>query len=186
MKKLFFFSLVYLSLGLVSYSQVYFTKNGKINFNATSKDSPEKVEAVNRTVTCVLDSKTGNLQFSVPMKGFEFERAAMQEHFNENYVESDKYKNAEFKGVVVKNSDVNYTKDGTYNVNVSGKLTIHGVTREVQSDGKLIVKEGKINATADFNVLLADYNITIPGLVADKVSKTAVISISCSLEPFKG
>jgi polyisoprenoid-binding protein YceI len=88
--------------------------------------------------------------------------------------------------MVAKNNDVTYTKDGTYNVNVSGKLTIHGVTKEVQSDGKLIVKEGKINAVADFSVLLADYNITIPGLVADKVSKTALISISCSLELFKG
>jgi hypothetical protein len=186
MKKMILFSVFFLLVTLAVFGQVYYTKNGKINFNATSKDSPEKIEAVNRTATCVLDTKTGNLQFSVPIKGFEFERAAMQEHFNEDYMESGKFKNSEFKGVVVNNSEIKYAVNGTYTVKVNGKLTLHGITRDVQSEGKLIISGGKINTVADFNVLLADYNITIPGLVADKVSKTAIISVSCSLELFKG
>jgi polyisoprenoid-binding protein YceI len=170
----------------ISTAQMYFTKNGKINFDATSNGSPERVEGVNRTVTCVLDIKTGNLQFAVPMKSFEFEKALMQEHFNENYVESDKFPKAEFKGTLMNNSDVKYSADGVYSVKVNGKLTIHGISREVQTEGKLIVKGERINTEAAFKVLLADYNISIPGLVADKVSKTAVVSIVCSLEPFKG
>ena len=186
MKKVILFSVFFLPATLVISGQVYFTKNGKINFNATSKDSPEKIEAVNRTVTCVLDTKTGNLQFSVPMKGFEFERAAMQEHFNDDYVESSKFQKSEFKGVLVNNSEVKYAVNGSYTVKVNGKLTLHGVTKDVQAEGKLIVSGGKLNAMADFNVLLADYDISIPGLVADKVSKTAIISVSCSLELFKG
>jgi polyisoprenoid-binding protein YceI len=120
------------------------------------------------------------------MKAFEFEKALMQEHFNENYVESDKFHNAEFRGSVINNSDVKYLANGTYAAKVNGKLTIHGVTRDVQTDGKIIVSGGKMNTTAEFKVLLSDYNISIPGLVEDKVSKTAIISVSCSLDLFKG
>jgi len=172
-------------MGFSTFGQKYFTKNGKINFDATSSGSPEKIEAVNKTVTCVIDTKTGNIQFAVLMKGFEFERALMQEHFNENYVESDKFPKAEFKGIIVNNNTVNYLSNGTYTVQVQGKLTIHGETKDVAADGKLVVENGKVNATAGFKILLADYKISIPGLVADKVSKTASINVSCLLEPLK-
>ena len=124
-------------LATSSYGQKYFTKNGKINFDATSASSPEKIEGVNRTVTCVVDTKTGNIQFAVLMKGFEFERALMEEHFNENYVESDKFPKAEFKGTIDNNDKVNYTKDGTYTVKVKGKLTMHGETKDVETEGKI-------------------------------------------------
>lgn len=170
--------------GLIS-AQKFYTKNGKINFDATSSSSPERVEGVNRTATCVVDAASGAMQFAVLMKGFAFERALMEEHFNENYVESHKFPKAEFKGSIVNNSSVNYSKDGSYIVTVKGKLTIHGETKDVETQGKLIVDKGKINAIADFSVLLADYNISIPGLVADKVSKTAKITVACLLEPLK-
>ena len=185
MKKIYLV-LVSILIVTVSFGQKYFTKNGKINFDATSPNSPERVEGVNRTVTCVVDTKTGNIQFAALMKGFEFEKALMQEHFNENYVESDKFPKAEFKGIIDGNNAVNYTRDGIYAVKVKGKLTIHGETSDVETAGKLIVQNGKINALADFNVTLSDYNISIPGLVADKVSKTAKISVACQLELFKG
>jgi polyisoprenoid-binding protein YceI len=169
-----------------SFGQKYFTKAGNINFDATSASSPEKIEGVNRTVTCVLDTKTGNLQFAVLMKGFEFEKALMEEHFNENYIESEKFPKAEFKGAVANNDKVNYAKDGTYTATVKGKLTMHGETKDVETEGKITVQGGKISAIAGFNVLLSDFNISIPGLVADKVSKTAKINVACSLEPLKG
>ena len=168
-----------------SFGQKYFTKNCKINFDATSPNSPEKVEGVNRTVTCVVDTKTGNIQFAALIKGFEFEKALMQEHFNENYVESDKFPKAEFKGLIDANNGINFSKDGTYVVRVTGKLIIHGVTRDVETNGKIVVQNGRVNAFADFNIFLSDYNISIPGLVADKVSKTARITVACQLELFK-
>ncbi len=171
--------------GLTASAQKYFTKSGKINFDATSPASPERVEAVNRTATCVIDIQSGAMQFAVLMKGFEFERALMQEHFNENYIESNKYPKAEFRGAISDNTAVNYGKDGSYPVKVKGQLTIHGETKEVETPGKLQVQGGKINAMADFNVLLADFRISIPGLVADKVGKTAKISVACQLEPLK-
>jgi polyisoprenoid-binding protein YceI len=186
MKNLFLLACAACCMTIPAFSQKYFTKNGKINFDATATSSPEKIEGVNRSVTCVVDTKTGNLQFAVLMRGFEFERALMEEHFNENYVESDKFPKAEFKGAIAANERVNYAMDGTYTVKVAGKLTIHGVTKDVEAEGQLIIQAGKINAVADFIVPLSDFKVSIPGLVADKVSKTARISVACILEPLKG
>ena len=161
----------------------YYTKTGKIEF--FSKSPMEDIEARNKSVAAVLDSRSGAMHFSVMMKGFEFEKALMQEHFNENYVESDKYPKAEFKGSIVNNSEVQYSKDGTYPVKVAGTLTIHGVTQNVQTTGTLTVSGGKIGAVSSFNIKLSDYKIKIPSVVKDKVSNTIKITVDCKLEPLK-
>jgi hypothetical protein len=160
----------------------FFTKTGKIQFDATSKNSPENIIGKNRSVTAVLDSKSGALQFSLLMKGFTFEKALMEEHFNENYVESEKYPKSEFKGVVVNNSEINYSKEGTYTAKVKGSLTIHGIAKEVEASGKIIIKEGKPTIKASFSVVLADYNVSVPTVVSDKLAKNATIDIDCALE----
>ncbi len=98
---------------------------------------------------------------------------------------SYKYPKADFKGTISNNAAVNYTRDGVYPVKVKGKLTLHGETKDVEADGKITIKAGKITAAADFEVLFKDYKIDIPELVADKVSKTARIKVDCSLEPLK-
>jgi polyisoprenoid-binding protein YceI len=162
----------------------YFTKTGKINF--TSKAPMEDIEGKNKTVTAVVDTKSGALQFAVQMKGFEFEKQLMQQHFNENYVESDKFPKAEFKGTITNNGEINYAKDGTYPAKVKGKLTIHGVTKDVETAGSIKVSGGKLDATAGFNVLLSDYDIKIPSIVKDKVSNSIRIAVDCHLEPLKG
>jgi polyisoprenoid-binding protein YceI len=161
----------------------YFTKSGFIQFYASS--SVEKIEATNEKGTCVLDSKTGAVEMQLLMKAFTFDRALMQEHFNENYVESDKYPKSTFKGIISNMSDVDLSKDGAYAVKVTGTLTIHGVTKTVTPKAKLIVKAGKVNATASFNILLADYGIDIPGVVADKISKTVKIDTNMWLDALK-
>jgi hypothetical protein len=160
----------------------YFTRSGKIFFKCT-KSSIEKIEATNKSTTAVLDIKTGQFQFAVLMKGFEFERALMQEHFNENYVESEKFPKAEFKGQVINYAEVAFDKDGTYPVKVKGILTIHGVSKEMETAGIIQVKQGKLLTKADFILLLSDYNISIPSLVSDKISNTVNISVDCLLEP---
>lgn len=185
MKKLFFMMAAFATINTIHAQDKQFTKTGKITFDATVPKSPENIDAVNKSVVCVLDTKAGAMQFAVLMKGFEFDRALMMEHFNENYVESGKYPKAEFKGTISNNAAVNYTKDGVYPVKVKGKLTMHGETKDVEADGKITIKAGKINAAADFEVLFKDYKITIPELVADKVAKTAKIKVDCSLEPLK-
>lgn len=161
----------------------FFTKSGSIHF--MSKGAIETIQADHHSVTCVVDSKTGAIQFAVLMKGFEFKKALMQEHFNENYVESDKYPKAEFRGQITNNSDVNYAKDGVYTVHVKGKLTLHGETKDVDADGKIIVKEGKLLTSSDFSIQMSDYNINIPKLVKENMSNTVIISVNCTLEPLK-
>ena len=161
----------------------FYTKSGQISF--FSKAPLESIEAANKNVTCVLDTKTGQLQFVVLMKGFEFRKALMQEHFNENYVESSKFPRAEFKGQIVNNNEINYKLDGTYNANVKGKLSIHGETKEIESTGTITIKDGKISAASGFNILLSDYKITIPALVKDKVSNSVSITVNCALELLK-
>lgn len=163
----------------------YFTKTGRISFDATAPKSPENIDAVNKSATCVLDSKTGDIQFSVLMKGFEFTRALMMEHFNENYVESEKFPKTIFKGMVVNNDAINYTKDGTYTAKVKGKMTMHGETKDVETEGKISCKGGKVIVAAAFNLVFADYKVVIPQLVADKVANTAKIVVECALDPFK-
>ena len=161
----------------------FYTKTGKISFFSTTK--LEDISAVNRSVVTLLDTRTGDIQFAVLMKGFEFKKALMQEHFNKNFVHSDKYPKAEFKGQVSNNSSVNYSVDGSYKVTVKGKLTIHGVTKDVEVPGTITVKSGKVNVNAVFNVLIADYNITIPKMYKDNISKSIQITVDETLEPLK-
>src|SRR5687768_16802327 len=94
------------AIGNLQAQDKFFTKSAKISFFSSA--SLEDIEAHNRSTQAVLDTKTGDIQFSLLMKGFEFRKALMQEHFNENFVESDKYPKAEFKGQVVNNSEINY------------------------------------------------------------------------------
>ena len=170
--------------GLTSQAQdKYFTKTGKIEFY--SKAPMEDIEAKNKTAAAILDIQTGALQFSVLMRGFEFPKALMQEHFNENYVESHKFPKAEFKGTVTNNSNINYKTDGTYPVQVSGQLTIHGITKDVKTTGTIKVDGGKIDANSIFTVLVSDYKIKIPAVVKDKISNTIKIMVDCRLELLK-
>lgn len=161
----------------------FFTRAGQISF--TSKGVLETIKAQNKTVTCVLDAQSGQLQFSVIMRGFEFKKALMQEHFNENYVESDKFPNADFKGQISSTPMPDLTKDGQYTVKVKGKLTIHGITQEVTTDGTITVKQQAVQAESAFNILLSDYKIRIPSLVKNNLSNTVNIVVVCSLQPLQ-
>jgi polyisoprenoid-binding protein YceI len=161
----------------------YFTKAGKIEFY--SKAPLEDITARNNTVMAVLDKGTGAFQFNVPMKGFEFEKALMQQHFNDNYVESDKFPKAEFKGAIANNAAINYAKDGAYPVVVKGKLTIHNVTKDVAVPGTVNIKGGQIEALSNFNIKLSDYRISIPSPVKDKVSNNIKITVKTVLEPLR-
>lgn len=166
-------------------AQRIFTKAASVSFDATSKSSPERIDAKTSTGTVVIDAATGAVEAAVLMKSFQFEKALMQEHFNENYVESSTYPKATFKGKISDTSKVNFKQDGTYNVNVSGNMTLHGVTKPLNAPAIITVNGSKINAQTTFTVTLGDYNISIPSLVADKVAKTAKVSFGGNLEAMK-
>ncbi len=159
----------------------FFTKSGKISF--FSSTSLEDIEAINKAVSVILDAQSGELRFSMLIKGFEFKKALMQEHFNRDYMESDKFPKSAFKGEIINNSAVNYSQNGSYPVTVKGSLTIHGVTKDVQTAGNLVIKDGKITATAVFDVLVADYNITIPRIHRNNIAKSIRITVDCMLQP---
>lgn len=160
--------------------QKYITKTGYIRFFS---DAPlEKIEAHNRSVNAALDAITGDFVFRVLMKSFSFEKALMQEHFNENYVESDKFPNATFLGKVTNIKDVKTDKDGEYPVTVDGKLTIRGVTKTVSVKGTFTVTKDRVLAKAKFTILLPDYKIDIPGAVINNISKSIDITVETTLD----
>jgi hypothetical protein len=180
MKTLFLLISLMLTLVITSQAQRYATKNGYIRFYS---DAPlEKIEAINRQVNAALDLKTGDFVFRALMKSFGFEKALMQEHFNENYVESDKFPNATLLGKIVNFSEINTAKEGIYPVTVEGKLTIHGVTKQVTVKGTIEAKGGKLIGKAKFNINLDDYKITVPSAVISNISKNIEISVETVLE----
>lgn len=174
------FSLSLLLLSIVPmFGQKYMTKTGSINFNSSTP--MEKIEATNRGTVCVVDAATGKMEFSVLMKGFKFEKALMEEHFNENYVESSTYPKSTFKGSIQDPSKVKWGTDGTYNVVVAGNLTIKDKTNAVSAPGTITIKGGKATAVSTFNVKLADYNVKIPAAVKANISETVAIKVNCEL-----
>lgn len=161
----------------------YFTRNGHISF--FSKTPVENITADNKQVASIMDTGTGEVVFSVLMKSFQFPKALMQEHFNESYIESDKYPKSTFKGKILNIQGVDFSKEGVYKVEVEGELTIHGVTKPVKSEGTLEVKENKVYAKSAFNVAAADYNIQIPKVVQDNIAKNIDIQVDLVYEPMK-
>jgi hypothetical protein len=180
MKRLTTLLAIILCTASIANAQKFMTKSGTIKF---SSDTPmEKIEAVNRQVNSALDLSTGNFVFKVLIQGFEFEKALMQEHFNENYMESDKYQNSTFNGKITNIKEVNLAKDGVYKVIAEGDLSMHGVTNKVKINGTLEVKGGKILGKASLNVSPKDYNITIPKAVIKNISEAIQVDVNITLD----
>ncbi len=176
MKKTLLPLLLILGSQLLNAQKVY-TKNGTISF--FSKTDMEDIKAENNQVMSVLNLATGELQFSLLVKGFHFPKALMEEHFNENYMESDKFPKSTFKGNISGIDKLKLTADGAYPVTVSGDLTLHGVTNKVSTPGTLTVKGGKVTGHAVFKVTLADYKIEVPKLVEKNIAKSIEITVNC-------
>lgn len=165
--------LLFISLTAISHGQRLITRTGMISF--FSRTPLEDIKAENRQVNAAVDLDNKNLAFVALMKGFLFPRALMQEHFNENYVESDKYPKTNFSGSFT--GDVNKLKDGTYNVRVKGELTVHGVTRPIEGPGSFEVKNGNLTGRSNFRIFPADFNIKIPSLVKNKIAKEIDVAV---------
>ena len=179
-------SILILIIGLytASFAQDRFiSKTGHVWFY--SKTPVEVIEAHNNQVASVISTKTGSLAFEIVNKSFKFERALMEEHFNENYMESGKFQKSTFSGKFVDFDVKNFSKDGSYKVNVEGDLTIHGVKKHIKTPGTIEVKGGKIVAKSKFIVKPEDYGIEIPGLVRDKIGKNMDVNVDIIYSPGK-
>ena len=153
----------------------YITKNGKVSF--LSHTQLEDIKGDNNKVSSVLDSKSGALIIEVLIRSFAFKKALLEEHFNENYMESTTYPKSKFVGKIDDLKAINFAKDGTYKSTVSGKLTIKDKTNDVKTSGTFTVKDGKLNGQAIFKIKLADYNVHIKAVVKDKISEEIEISV---------
>lgn len=161
-------------------AQIYLTRNGFIGFY--SKTPLEDIRAENKQVYAVIDAGKKNLAFTLLVKGFVFTKQLMQEHFNENYVESDKFPKSTFTGSYT--GDVDLNKNGVYNVSVKGQLTLHGVTRPVEMPATIEVKNGKLVGQSSFNLVPGDFDIKIPSIVREKIARQIAVrvSVECSLK----
>jgi polyisoprenoid-binding protein YceI len=181
MKKFFFASLLIFFFVLTGFGQTYITRNGNISFY--SHTALEDIKAQNNEAVSVLNAATGDIEFKIAVKSFHFAKTAMEDHFNnDDYMASEKYPKAGFKGTITNISAVNFSKDGSYDVSVSGNLTIRDVTKPVAAKGTITVKNGNVSVLSTFTVKRKDYNVIGEAFVQKKIADDIEITVNCQYE----
>ncbi len=170
MKKLLFLALLF--IGFQSKAQLFMTTNGEVSF--FSKTPMEDIEALNKNVSSIINTATNEVAVQMRITNFVFPNKLMQEHFNENYLESEKFPSATFKGKIKESIDL--TVPGTYPISASGSATIHGVTRPIELKGTIVSTGSGLALTCSFEVKLVDYKIDIPRIVFAKIAEVIKVS----------
>lgn len=152
---------------------VFATKTAELTL--FSEAPMENIEAVSKSAYGVINTDNGEIQFGVSIRSFRFRKSLMQEHFNENYMESDKYPSAKFKGKL--NTPIDVSKDGEYKVTATGDLEVHGVTKKRSISGTVKVSNGRLEINSVFTVKCQDHNIKIPALVFKNIAETIRITL---------
>ncbi len=161
---------------LTNAQERFASRTGHVAFR--SETTVETIEANNHKATSVYDPNTGALEFAVLIKAFEFEKALMQEHFNENYMESNTYPKAVFKGKVVGVTAADLKKPGKYDVTVEGELTMHGVPNKVTNKATISVEPtGTLKAESNFVIKAEDYKIDIPSVVRKQIAEEIQVKV---------
>lgn len=172
-------SVLFLSCNLIAQEKII-TKNGTITFEA-SVPSFEEVKAKNTSVSCVLNTKNGEIASLALIKGFKFKVALMEEHFNENYIESVKYPKATFKGKI-ENFDFSKINTTFQNYTIIGKLELHGKSKDISIVAKIKKNNDGVQIISNFLVNSDDFGIEIPNVVSKKVSKKVNVSLDFILK----
>jgi polyisoprenoid-binding protein YceI len=183
MKKLALFTMVAAFL-------VTFTATGqklvssKSNIKFFSTTPAEDIEANNTTAVSTINTETGEVVFSVPMQGFEFEKSLMQKHYNsDKYLDTKSFPKAKLTGKMSNIDEVDFSKDGTYETNIEGELTIKGVTKQINEKGTIVVNNGKVKAKSKFNVTLGDYGISfVKGKPSTNIAKKVEVTVQAEYE----
>ncbi|MHB1178847.1 MAG: YceI family protein [Daejeonella sp.] len=155
---------------------IFLTKSADISL--FSKAPIENIEAVSKSGYGVINADNGEIQFGVSIRSFKFRKSLMQEHFNENYMESDKYPVAKFKGKI--NTPIDISKNGEYQVTVTGDLEVHGVTKKRTLAGVIKILNGKLEINSVFDVKCQDHDVKIPALVFRNIAETIQISMKAT------
>lgn len=180
MKRIIFFLFaIIISASLLG--QKYLTKDGEIEIY--SKTSLFTIEAKNKKVASILDASNGALAVSTLVRSFKFKEALVEEHFNENYMESHKFPKSFFKGTITNFSLVNLKKDGEYSITIEGDLTMHGETRPIKENGMLVVKNGELSGNITFNVSLENYKIEVEPNYKDRIKDEIKLIVNFSYNP---
>jgi hypothetical protein len=172
-------TIIMLAASWMVQAQIVTSHSARLSF--FSEAPIENIKAESNTGVSALNLSTETIYFKVPMRSFEFKKSLMQEHFNENYLESSKYPFAEFNGKIIEQVDL--TKDGTYPVTVQGELNIHGVKKNYTVKAELKVTEGEISANSTFPVKLVDHEIKIPRLVIKNIAEIVQVTVSAIYKP---
>ena len=160
------------------YGQRFISNETEITF--FSEAPLENIKAVNKKATSIFDLGSGEIAFSVPIREFAFRKSLMKKHFNENYMDSDKFPKSTFKGMVTGYQ----VTDGDYQATASGEMTIHGVTRKIQVNGKLIKNGEEVVLEAVFPVSLEDYDIKIPKILFSNIAENVEVTVQFTYGPY--
>ncbi len=164
-------------------AQIYTAKSGATAISFFSKAPLEDIEALNKGASIVFKTSTGDIQMSISIQNFKFKNALMEEHFNENYMETEKYPKCVFKGKI--NEALDYSKEGENKVTITGKMELHGVTKDITINGT-ITKEGlEYKLFSKFKIKVADYNIKVPSMYVKNIAEEVDVTFSSTLEPFQ-
>lgn len=156
------------------------TKNGKVTFEA-SVPAFEEIKAKNDGVTCVVNTKTGEIASLILVKGFRFKVALMEEHFNENYIESDKFPKSTFKGKI-ENFDVSKLTAEGKDFTIKGKLELHGKSKDISVTANIKKTNDNVTLVSNFYINTDDYDIQIPNVVSKKVSKKVAVKLDFNMK----
>jgi hypothetical protein len=176
-------SLLLLPILASAQDSLWFTRSGHIYF--ISHTDIIDIDANHYQVASFFNTKTGEMAFTLLMKSFQFTLPLAEEHFNENYVESEKFPKSTFKGKISGYDPARLLPNADYPVEVEGDLMIHGVTAKIKEKGVLRKNGDEIRATSRFNILLDTYRIKVPNLVADRVAKVIPIDVEMIYKPYK-
>ena len=166
----------------VASAQIYISKDKSAQIKFFSETPVENISATNDAVTSILNSSTDSVVVKVPINAFIFPKSLMQEHFNENYMESAKYPNANFRGKI--NEEIDFSKNGEYKVTCTGNITIHGVTKPITIPGTLKVSDGKVTIDSKFYVKLKDHNIEVPKLVFQNIAESIQVTMNATYSAY--
>jgi hypothetical protein len=168
--------------GYAAQAQQFVAKTGKAHF--FSSNTMENIEATSNTAVCALNTASKKVVVKIRNTSFKFNNGLMEEHFNENYMESDKYEFSTLEGVIAENID--FTRDGVYDVTIKGSLDVHGVKVEREIKGRLTIANGvPVEGTAKFDIKLADHKIKIPSMLGANIAEVIPVDVDFHYEKYE-